>query len=229
MAFSLVAHSGAASVSGAAVTTSGIDTSGADLIVVAISQLGIGGTLTDSKSNTWTALTAQGGAGFTRAGQLFYCASPTVGSGHTFTFTCGGSGFFCGICVEAFSGVDTGTPFDAESGAAGGVPQPGSITPAGANELFVAGLEHGDATSESVDSGFTITDDIPNAGNAIGCSMSYLIETTATAQNPTWSPANSPRPTMAAFVAAAGGGGGGVAVGADALHYYREHVMRGAG
>jgi hypothetical protein len=26
----------------------------------------------------------------------------------------------------------------------------------------------------------------------------------------------------------AGGGGGGVTVGADALHYYREHVMRGA-
>jgi hypothetical protein len=47
--------------------------------------------------------------------RLYYAANPTVGSGHTFSYT--GASNFSSIFVAAFSGVATSSPFDKENGA----------------------------------------------------------------------------------------------------------------
>ena len=86
MANPLIAHAIVGSSTGNNATTSAIDTTGATLLVALIVTDTGGGTMSDSKGNTWTALTAHSG-GTTVTGQLFYVSNPTVGSGHTFTPT----------------------------------------------------------------------------------------------------------------------------------------------
>jgi hypothetical protein len=135
--FTLIAHASAAGQDSPA--TGAIDTTGANLLVVAISQYaGVEtGIVSDNKGNTWAALTTQAmGSVLSR---LYYTASPTVGSGHTFTL---GGTVYGTIAVQAWSGANT-VPFNVENGAAtaggvGGVSlQPGSVTPSQNNSLVV--------------------------------------------------------------------------------------------
>ncbi len=212
MTIALVVHAGAPSGDAVSATTAGIDTTGASLLIICGSFIGTSATVSDSvggNSNTWTPLTGTLTGG--RSEQLFYCASPTVGSGHTFTVT----GSFPAICVVAFSNT-AASPFDQESNNFGG--QPGSITPSEDNEVLVTGLGHSDATSQSIDQSFIITDDIANGGFSVGAAMAYLIETTATAKNPTWTPSNNGRVSMATFKAGTGGGGGTPPIGAFCIN-----------
>lgn len=193
MAIALVAHTAAGSAGGNTVTTSGITTSGANLLIVMVSEGAsenpVTAGLSDSNSNTWTALTSQNTS--STSGALFYCLNPTVGAGHTFTFT--HSSFFPGIAVLAFSGVNTaGT--DGQSGATGdglhASLQPGSITPSAANDLFVTGLGYGASRTMAIDSSFTITDQIDflASGGNEGIAAAYKIKSSdSTAENPTWS------------------------------------------
>lgn len=187
--FSLVAHG-----SGAA-TTSAIDSSGSNLIVIFAAGFGSLGSFSDSMGNTWTPLTGQGGG--SRNGQLAYCVNPTVGAGHTFS----NSGAFMGVCAAAFSGASA-TPFDSESGSAG-VAQPGSITPAGDNEILICGLSTSDSGTQAIDSGFTISDQRGEVGGvSVGAGLAYLIQTSGSAVNPSWTPASNARVVMAAFKSA---------------------------
>lgn len=193
-------------------TSAGVDTTGATLLVVSVSWYGSSArpTLTDSKSNTWVALTEQK---FSVAGNvLFYCKNPTAGSGHTFTLS-GSSIYSCGQ-MEAFSGTNTSAPFDVESGATSSAFSlaTGSITPTVDGCVIVAGLSAGDGTAGySIGSGFTVTDAYNhNPSAAEGGAAAYLIQTTAAAVNPTWSastPGSSPgvAATIAAFKPATGG------------------------
>src|SRR5690349_3343729 len=94
-------------------TTSAIDTTGADFIVVGVlySQAHHP-TVSDSKSNTWTAVgsahdSSQEGV------QLYFCHNPTVGSGHTFSALASSS--FASPFVIAFSGSDA-SPLDQQTG-----------------------------------------------------------------------------------------------------------------
>lgn len=70
------------------ITTGAYDTTGATLLAVAVSYNGTTApTITDSKSNSWTAGTKQSQS-TTFSVQWFYCLDPTsVGSSHTFTAT----------------------------------------------------------------------------------------------------------------------------------------------
>lgn len=179
-----------------AVTTGSIDTTGADLIVVSSSTYSGGAVLTDSKSNTWQSLTLYG---TTVQVQLFYVLNPTVGTGHTFTLTAAGK--YPGISVAAFSGVDS---FDSSSGA--NAAQPGSISPAGDNEVFVTGLDFYPENTVTINSSFTkVSQQDYVSGTTMGSSIAYKIQTTGGAENPTWSPSASftdRTSAMAAFVAA---------------------------
>lgn len=182
MAFSLVQHSAAIH------TTTGVDTTGANLIVL-FAAYEAGSTVSDSKSNTWTALTPKGSGG---VAQLFYCFNPTVGSGHTFSTT---PITYGGIFMAAFSGA-TSSPFDVENGVAPGSGtsiQTGSVTPSLNNELIITGINlGGSAASPTINSGFTQTDSInANSGVSYGGSLAYLIQTSASAVNPTWSWTNA--------------------------------------
>jgi len=168
-------------------TTSAIDTTGVDLLVVSISDyVGFGNpTLTDSKSNTW--ILAKSKSGTVSNLFIYYCHNPVVGSGHTFTAT--GSGA-TSMNVMGFSG-SASSPLDQTNSAtvSGGSLATGSITPSQSNELIIAVAAPTDGTSTySVNSGFTTTYNI-NAGTGVneGLISSYLIQTTATAVNPTFS------------------------------------------
>lgn len=214
MAIALVAHQKAASVGGANCTTPAIDTTGANLLVVAIADFESGSTvLSDSKGNTWTPLTRRAAVG-SGAVQLYYCASPTVGSGHTFTATATAS--FPAIFAAAFSGAHT-SPFDAESAgtvfevAAG--PRTtidnANLTPSQNNALVVTGLGGG-GVSILIDESFIITDSADlSGGNNFAGGLAYIIQTTAGATSPTWSWTNNSSGVAAASasfkVAAAGG------------------------
>jgi hypothetical protein len=180
----LIATATAVGISGA--TTASIDTTGADLlIIVATNQRGETATPTDSKSNTWTALTASQGTTYTRS-QIFYTTNPTVGSGHTFTL--GGVG--TAITVMAWSGADTSSPYDVENGANGSAStiQPGTVTPSQNNSLVIAGLSFDANSTPTINSSFT-RETYTNylLGTNYGNASAYLIQDTLAATNPTWS------------------------------------------
>lgn len=198
MTFNLIAHAGAAAAS--TPTTSAIDTSGADLLVVAAHIYSFSGsfpgTLSDSKGNTWTALTrrTQGQS----SNCLFYAANPIVGSGHTFQID--EASVFASIEVQAWSGADS-SPFDTENGvtqpSSATSVQPGSVTAADANSLFVTAVGTDEAGGDpgspfTVDGSFSITDQNPFVGGVnVGGRMAYKVGTGS--ENPTWSwPAANP-------------------------------------
>lgn len=211
-AISLVAHAKAGG-DGNVSTTAGANTTGANLIVLGIPWY-IGGAdpvITDSKGNAWTSLTRHDASSISSF-RLFYCASPVVGTGHTFTATAAGSAPL--VCMLAFSGCDT-VPFDKQNGAgtSGGadVLQTGSVTPAVANSVVITGVTW-DTTGQTaaIDGGFTISDQADLlSGSNMGGAAAYLIQTTATAANPTWTfAAGGGHLTtgIAVFKAAAAGG-----------------------
>ena len=189
MAFALVAHVKATPGSGGG-TTGAIDTTGADIIVVAVSWYagGAEAAVTDSKGNTWTGLTKKTEAGNVDAVRLFYCIAPTVGSGHTFT----NLSAYPTICVAAFSGALAGG-YEAESGATGVAVTalaPGNLTPSEAGELIVTALGRPNAgtNTPSVDGGFTISDNANwTAGVNEAGALAYLFQVGAAAVNPSWS------------------------------------------
>lgn len=191
--FSLIVHTSAAAASSPA--TSAVNTTGANLLIVAVSQFAAAaaGSLGDSKSNTWSPLTTQT-TSVTTYSKMFYCAGPTVGAGHTFTYT--GSSIFAAIAVQAWSGANVTQP-DVQNGVNNGSSvtsqQVGSVTPSANNFLIVSGVSLGtNTTAYAIDSSFTKSDEIDYTGGTnIGVGMAYLKQGTAAAVNPTWSWATS--------------------------------------
>lgn len=189
MAYSLITH---ALLPGGATgnTSSPIDTTGATLLVIVVADAdGTSATITDSKSNTWTGLTApSSGAG---RGRIYYSKNPTVGTGHTFTT----SGTTIVGAIMVFSGADTTSPFDVENGAIYTTEtsaQPGSVTPANNGSLIIAGFGGANSnTGNSINAGFTITDAAAlTPGVEYGVIGAYLIQGTLGAVNPTFSYTN---------------------------------------
>lgn len=190
-------------------STSAIDTTGATLIVCHVTSFAAR-TLSDSASNTWTALTIKTSANGT-SGQLYYCANPTTSATHTFTLT--GTAFYGTLGVHCFSGTATTSAFDAENGnnaGSGTTVQPGSITPSQDGEVIVTGVCWKTTGTGTI----TISDSMVKDSNAGGGGVNYaggiasLIQTTAAAINPTWTESfsDSSLSTIACFKAAAAAG-----------------------
>lgn len=216
MSYSLIAHA----ISGGApngATTAGINTTGANLIVLAIAGTGTM-TVSDSNGNTWTACTNYSGSGG-EVVRLYYCYSPTVGAGHTFTVS--GTSTYSVIEVSAWSGAAT-SPLDQQNGAnnSSTTIQPGSITPAQNNELVITAVNYYISRSYSSISGATFLDSLDGANNNnYGLAVAYNIQTTAAAINPTWtfSTSNYNTACIASFKAAAGSGSVGSAAGSASV------------
>ena len=179
-----------------ALTPAAVDTTGATLIVLSTTGLSGAGTptITDSKGNSWTALTPQASTGAITE-RVFYCFPPSnkTGTGHTFTATWGSLPYAV-VTVCAFSGVKNTAP--TQSGANWGVDdgshntlQPGAIMPPVAGCLFVSGYA-GNGTGADVpsaDSGFT-TNAVNTGGNTtFPGGSAWLIDSDTTTENPTWS------------------------------------------
>lgn len=170
-------------------TTSAIDTSGCDILFVAVSsyQGATAPTLSDSKSNSWTGLTLQEVSGNNRI-RLFYCVAPSVGSGHTFTLT--GTACYGSVAVAGFSGGKQTSPFDVEAGTntVGTSITPGSVTPSEDNEIVISAITTNGGNNPSIDGGFTRVGYVDvSGGNYFGVAIGFLVQTSAAAANPTWS------------------------------------------
>lgn len=180
-------------------TTAAVDTTGANFLVAALTY-SVGGTVvTDSNGNTWSTRPEYGNSGVCRhILRFFYCLSPTVGTGHTFTMVGGGGGNNAGfgsMCIAAFSGV---TAFNVDGGffqttTGNTTIQPGAITPTAGDVVLAAwGIDDPTNTSWTVDSGFTIVEkqDV-SPGIAYGCALAYLLNAAGTALNPTFTRSNA--------------------------------------
>ncbi len=178
---------------GGGTTSPGIDTTGADLIVIALtcSSGSISTFLTlisDNKSNTWLSggITQNDGSN-NAASAIVYCINPTVGSGHTFSY--GGGSILQSICVAAYSGANLGFDTAKNSGASGGVftVQPGSVTPNQNNSLIiVVGTAVQVGNTLAVNQSFTIRENQPLvSGQTYGSWIMDLFQGTAAAVNPT--------------------------------------------
>lgn len=201
MAYAFVDKVSAQSAGGNGFTTGTMDSTGADFLVAVLSQYVTGstGSVSDSKTNAWTALTEyQSPDTFDRV-RIFYARpNPTtgkVGTGHTFTVTV--TAGYPTLIVAAFSGSDV-SPFDSpENGTSnsgsGTSLQPGSITPDEDNELIITGLmTEADTTSTVVPTGYTSVAALDGVGGAAaGGGMAYKIQTTKGAENPSWTWTNT--------------------------------------
>jgi hypothetical protein len=201
------------------VTTSAINTTGATLFVIAISDFdGVGYTVSDSQSNTWdtTPSTYTVTGGFFQLEFQFAIVTATNAS-HTFSATC--SGCYPSVCVIAFSGTHATTVWDGkENGSEGAAStrQPGSITPTQDNAVVVSALAlpYEDIGTITISGGgfSAVEGQVVGGGGSYGVAIAYVVQTTATASNPTWEWDGGADPTgatIAAFREAAGGGGGG--------------------
>lgn len=201
MSFSLIAHTKGASPNTNSVTSPGIDTTGANLLIAVIGELSTAGSpcvMSDSKSNTWHSLTTK--ATTLSRCTIFWSTPSSVGASHTFTAT--GSGNFPSICVQAWSGALTPSPFDVENGAVNSSTSSlatGSVTPSQDNELVVAAFGATESYS-SITLSFTLSDSQAYSGGVnLASGAAYLVETTATAKNPTWSFTGGPSDAAAAI------------------------------
>lgn len=191
----LIANVGTAGTANG-VTSGNINTTGANLLIVNAAWYSAGAadvTLTDSNSNTWTALTTQ--ASTLVSQRLYYCYGATVGSGHNFTLSATNS--YPSIQVIALSNMSS-SPLDQNTGSTTGgawtTKQPGSITPTQGNTVVVVGLsfEANSAGAISIDGSYTISNTVAHgSGTNEGGSLAYQIFTSASAQNPTWTTASS--------------------------------------
>lgn len=213
MAVALIANvQSAGSTTGA--VTAAINTMGASLLVMHVNCYATNGAsvvVSDSKGNSWTALTPQDGTGGDgNRSIIYYAANPIVGGSHTFTVGTSGAPIYAVMQVQAFSGIVTASPFDVQNGAAPAAAtsmQPGSVTPATSGSLVVTGINNFDTALATVNSGFAITDSALFAsGMYYGGSMAYLVQGSAAAVNPIWGWTNSRRnaATIAVFTPAAG-------------------------
>jgi hypothetical protein len=191
-----------ASANAANATTDAIDTTGAKLLIAVGASFSVAGTFTDSKGNTWTVLPSQT-AGVAYVCNVAYCINPTVGSGHTFSF----SGAYNSFRVLAFSATGD-IEFGASDGDAIADPgtslSPGSVTPTENNSLVIAALAWGAAGGPASVSGGMVLAQSPYVDNvSIPEVTGYLLQTVAAAFTPTFTfPSSIAAATVAYFTVA---------------------------
>ena len=168
----------------AAATTAAIDATGATAFLgCVIERTPQSVVLTDSEGSTWNSLTSQSDDGNDHVTTIYWSNPSSVSATHTFTAT--SSDWVGHLYMTAWSGVIV-NPFDQQNGVvqtASSTVQPGSITPTNPNQIVLT-CSTNDNTTNSIDGGFTLllTDPL---GTSYGGALSYLIQTTAAAANPT--------------------------------------------
>jgi len=181
-------------------TTSAIDTTGATTIVVLVSVYNgaLPVTITDNKGNgSATKLTAYGLSG-QGAAQIAYWTSPTVGTGHTFSFS-SSTGMYAAVCILPIKGAttfDAGTDSGGTFTSANSCQASSAINPGSGNHIVIAGylsniLPSGTMT---INSSYTIDGHV-NYAAAInyGTAVAHLVQSpNGSLTNPTWSETGSP-------------------------------------
>jgi hypothetical protein len=184
MALALLGHALAIG-GGAATSTAARNTTGAKLIVLAVTYVGAtpSAAPTDSAGNTWIQGPSAQSAS-TNLCALYYCINPTTSATHTFSV----SQSVSSIAVSYWSGAaPQKDKHNANFGNA--TTTTGSITPQTDGELLIAacsGGGGGGTGATAIDNGFTILQAGANNAAAFGLAHAYLFQTTAAPINPTW-------------------------------------------
>jgi hypothetical protein len=213
-----ISQATAGAVSAATATTGAISTVGASLIVIATTtgQGAATPTITDSvggnnNNGCYTAINAFNNSTGSNRITLWYCNNP-IHTGASHTFTSNGASDFPSIAVMVFSGTLTSsTPLDQTNGTntSGTMTsvQPGSVTPGQNNEVLITaiGMATTAATAPTINSSYNtpLTTNFLSGTN-YGVSMSYLVQTSASASNPTWTTPSGNIVAMIATFSASG-------------------------
>lgn len=203
MAFSLISSTQAGSTNGGvSVTTTGINTTGANLLVAVISYFGVTApTVSDSQGNVWTVIDTR--TNTSRNVRILYTFAPTTNASQTVTASLAAS--FPGVVFAAFSGAAT-APLDQVTGTTTNVS--GNITPTQANELVISGYASDIMTVPSV-TGVTLLGSLAEVtSQSIAVGMGYTIQTAATLVGATWSAGANAASNICSFKAAASASGG---------------------
>lgn len=190
-------------------TTSAVDTTGAQLIVIAASYGSAGITISDSAGNTWVAGT-QNAIG-TQRSRLYYCINPTTSATHTFTVS--GASSVSSIVVDAFNGFSPGVAFDSQiatgtnAGNVFSIAGATSFTPT-ANDALVVSAQAliASVSAFAAGSGWTLSGHQNYVGStSYGSGLVYKVQTTATAIPNTehtadWTTSVSATSTTMAFI-----------------------------
>lgn len=192
--------------------TGAVDSTGADLLIIVATWATVsGGSVTgvqDSKSNTWTALTAE--VQSVNTVQMWYCKPSSVGTSHTFRCNASGTAFQ-NIAAIGFSGSAASSPFDVEDGAQSDSDTTLTgliVTPSVSDCMIVTGLTRRDGLTLTTPTGFTLATQEDWAADNASVAIAYK-EHTSGAISPEWVQGAATR--MVARVAAfkpTGGGGG---------------------
>ncbi len=168
-------------------TSANIDTRSCNFLLLAVSL----GTLktaavSDSKGNTWTALT-NNDPGVFNCLRNYYCVNPIVDIAHNFTV--GGGAFNQSGSVVGYSGVSN-SPINQQANGNSvfaNTTQPGPITPTLNGSLLICSFGDAKVGVYTVDSGFSIADAQQfSPGNFYGCAIADLIQVHTAGVNPTW-------------------------------------------
>lgn len=169
-----------ASVSAAALTSSMIDTSGANLLIMSIATYSTptGQPTTDDYGNTWTL--AHAAAGSIATSSLFYASAAKTGPNHSFRI----SGAYAAFQVAAFSGAPA-APSKIATGSSSGRPGPLVVTQPRSLIVTSAGCNTNIA---SVSGGFTIIKNEPYQAQTMASALAYLWQDEAGTVDPSWTP-----------------------------------------
>lgn len=192
-AFTIIATNGIGSVTPTTdVTSSAIDTTGANLYMLALDTTGVDNTtssytVTDSAGNTWTAASVADATAFgSRWASIWYVASPLTGSSVTVHVHSVSSNWM-GVHFDAVSGADPTHPFDfgvaTTINSVGTTCQSNVISPSNSNDLIFGTMSSlNSGPSASIDSGFTAL----TSPSFMAIGNAYLIQTTPSSVMPTW-------------------------------------------
>ncbi len=191
MAKTLLASGSAASSNTTSATTSSIDTAqsgGANLLVANVTGYQSNPpSISDSKSNSWTALTAHSLSAGPQT-RIYYCINPITDAAHTFmasdTNPC-----YPTIEVQAWQ-FDLNPAFQTQNGAtatAASTLQPGAVVPDDDDALLINAMAGfaGAASSMSISDG-VISNQHDTSANNFGSAMAYYVQPTAASINSTW-------------------------------------------
>lgn len=214
---SSVATSGGGPISGGG----SMDTSGANFIVVLVSEFGsTASVVSDNKGNgNYTNLAKFGEASGYNC-HIAYKYNASVGAGHTFSTD---QSNFPVIVVMAFSGVQSASdPYDATAGTSGaGTADAGAtavasaLTATTASSLYFTGFSNSQTGVGSHVTGTGATFIEPtnyDGGNALEGAAAYVVSSASVSASWTHAASGARGATMAIFAPAGAGGGGGAVV-----------------
>jgi len=173
------------------ISASGINMTGANFLAVCVNaSAGVAPTISDSSGNTWVSTYNDSGSTRTTA---FYAANASVTSSMTFTLS--GSAQYASMEVAGFSGIASGSPYDATAGTQSAhgvatVASAGAITTSQPYDLVVACTGSAGMSTlypVSINNPFSISDEVVySAGNYYGGAMGYYVNPSASSVTPSW-------------------------------------------